>query len=124
MRAESRSSWLLVTAAFFAAGAAVPSPSAPSDAAEAGGKQTFDHWCAPCHASGPGHPGTQSLEVKYGSKLPAPLEQRSDLTPEVTRYFVRHGVALMPFFRETEISETQLKELAEYLAKTAPAKRR
>lgn len=80
------------------------------------GQQVYEKWCAPCHARGPGHPGTQSLEVKYGGKLPPALEDRTDLTPEVTAQFVRHGIALMPPFRKTEISDDDLKALGAYLA--------
>jgi mono/diheme cytochrome c family protein len=81
------------------------------------GKQVFDRWCAECHGRGPGHPGTQSLEVKYQGKVPGALEDRTDLSPEVTAHFVRNGVALMPFFRKTEISDADLQELADYLEK-------
>ena len=82
------------------------------------GKQVFDHWCAPCHAVGSyEHPGTQALQAKYQGKLPAALEQRTDLTADNVRYFVRHGVTVMPFFRKTEISDADLDDLAAYLAK-------
>lgn len=82
------------------------------------GKAVFDYWCATCHARGPGNPGTQSLEVKYrGQNVPAALEDRTDLSPPVTALFVRKGVALMPPFRKTEISDAQLRDLAAYLAK-------
>jgi mono/diheme cytochrome c family protein len=81
------------------------------------GAQVFEKWCAACHDRGPGHPGTQSLEFKYKGKPPGALEDRKDLTPEMTAYYVRHGIALMPFFRKTEISDADLHELGVYLAK-------
>jgi mono/diheme cytochrome c family protein len=82
------------------------------------GKLVYVAWCTECHGRGPGHPGTQSLEVKYrGQTVPAVLEDRTDLAPPVTTSFVRHGVALMPQFRKTEISDAQLRDLAAYLAK-------
>lgn len=93
-----------------------PSAAVPKVAATRG-EQVFDQWCASCHGRGPGHPGTQSLEVKYGDSMPAALQDRTDLSPEVTTHFVRHGFALMPFYRKTEISDADLKELADYLAK-------
>ena len=46
------------------------------------GKAVYEHWCAPCHASGPGHPGTQSLQLKYNGSLPAVLLERTDLPAE------------------------------------------
>ena len=29
------------------------------------GNDVFQYWCAPCHAPGPRHPGTQALEALY-----------------------------------------------------------
>lgn len=81
------------------------------------GKQVFDQWCAACHAAGPRFPGTASLAVKYGKDVPAALEQRTDLSPEIVSYFVRHGVLVMPPFRKTEISDADLKALGEYLSR-------
>jgi mono/diheme cytochrome c family protein len=81
------------------------------------GKAVFSYWCAPCHAPGPGHPGTQSLQIKYGESLPAVLEQREDLTPEVVKTFVRQGVMSMAPFRKTEINDQELDALAAYLAR-------
>jgi len=83
----------------------------------ANGKAVYDHWCAACHDPGPGHPGTQSLAIKYGGERPAALEKRTDLSPELTSYFVRNGYALMPFFRKTEISDADLRDLSAYLAR-------
>jgi mono/diheme cytochrome c family protein len=81
------------------------------------GKQVFQKWCAPCHAPGDGHPGTVALEAKYKGALPAPLEQRTDLTADTVKYFVRNGVSIMPFFRKTEISDAELDALGRYLEK-------
>jgi mono/diheme cytochrome c family protein len=84
--------------------------------AEAHGEAVFDNWCAPCHAPGPGHPGTQALNALYRGQKPAALEQRTDLVPEVTQTFVRNGASVMPPFRKTEISDAELAALAAYLA--------
>jgi (+)-pinoresinol hydroxylase len=84
--------------------------------AEARGMAVYDHWCAPCHAPGPGHPGTQSLEIKYRGELPAVLTEREDLTPETVKTFVRNGILLMAPFRKTEITDSELDDLASYLA--------
>jgi mono/diheme cytochrome c family protein len=84
------------------------------------GKEVFSYWCAPCHSPGPRFPGTQALEVLYKGAKPAALEQRTDLTPELTRAFVRSGVSVMPPFRKTEISDADLEALAAYLAPKSP----
>lgn len=86
-------------------------------AAAVQGKQVYDHWCLPCHAPSDRAPGTSALAVKYGKDLPAVLEQRRDLTPEVIAYFVRHGVSIMPTFRKTEITDAELAALSIYLTK-------
>ncbi len=93
----------------FARPARAPAPSR--------GALVFEQWCASCHGRGAGHPGTQSLEIKYAGSLPAALEDRTDLSPEVTAFYVRNGFALMPFFRKTEISDADLQALAAYLEK-------
>ena len=80
------------------------------------GKQVFDQWCASCHAPGNRTPGTASLQAKYAGSKPAELEQRTDLNPEIIRYFVRNGVLVMPPFRKTEISDADLAALASYLS--------
>lgn len=82
------------------------------------GKAVYARWCAPCHANVPSLAGTRSLQAKYEGRLPAALEDRTDLTPALLGYFVRNGVAWMPPFRPTEISNAQLAQLSAYL--TAP----
>ena len=81
------------------------------------GHDVFQKWCAPCHAPGPDHPGTDALDAKYHGGKPAVLEQRMDLSAGDVRSFVRHGVSIMPFFRKTEISDADLDALAVYLAR-------
>lgn len=87
------------------------------------GKQVFDRWCSACHAPGVRSPGTTALAAKYGKDQPAALEQRRDLSPDIVKYFVRHGVSIMPSFRKTEISDGELAALADYLAR-APGTRK
>lgn len=86
------------------------------------GRQVFQQWCAACHSSGHVYPGTVALEAKYKGAVPAALEQRTDLTPEMIKYFVRHGISVMPFFRKTEISDADLSALGAYLSKSSAAK--
>lgn len=89
---------------------------APQPASAVSGQRVYEHWCAPCHAPGPGHPGTQSLQVKYGGKLPAVLLERTDLSAQTVATFVRQGILLMAPFRKTEISDAELTALAAYVA--------
>jgi mono/diheme cytochrome c family protein len=62
-------------------------------------------------------PGTAELHVKYGGEVPAALEKRTDLTTESVIYFVRHGSGVMPPLRKTELSDADLKSIADYLAR-------
>jgi (+)-pinoresinol hydroxylase len=89
--------------------------------AQAAGPAVYERWCASCHAPGPGHPGTQSLQLKYGGKTPAVLLERSDLSPEAVKVFVRQGVLMMAPFRKTEISDAELAALASYVARNFKA---
>ena len=81
------------------------------------GQVTYDKWCAPCHAPGAQHPGTQALDALYKGSKPGALVQRTDLTAPIVKQFVRKGVSVMPPFRKTEISDTELDALAGFLSK-------
>jgi len=83
------------------------------------GKQVYQYWCWSCHGEGVGKPGTQALAAKYKGTKPAILDQRTDLTPALTKVFVRKGVSIMPPFRKTEITDAQLDALAAYLARNS-----
>ena len=81
------------------------------------GEKVYEHWCSPCHApGGRKHPGTSALEILYQGEKPAVLEERLDLTPELVAAFVRNGVKIMPPFRKTEISDSELADLGAYLS--------
>ena len=97
--------------------AASAAHAAPPAAAAASGQAVYEHWCAPCHAPGPGHSGTQSLQLKYAGKTPAVLLERTDLAPEAVAVFVRQGVLLMAPFRKTEITDAQLQALTAYVTR-------
>lgn len=90
---------------------------AADDSGAERGHDVFQKWCAPCHAPGPDHPGTDALAAKYNGEKPAALEERTDLSANDVRNFVRHGVSIMPFFRKTEIPDADLDALAAYLAR-------
>ena len=81
------------------------------------GQQVFEYWCTPCHAPGPGHPGTQSLAIKYrDTDIPPVLEDRQDLVPDYVKTIVRVGIMSMAPFRKTEITDAELEDIAAYLA--------
>jgi (+)-pinoresinol hydroxylase len=93
---------------------AIDSSAAAQDQARAG-RSVYEHYCSPCHASGPGHPGTQALDALYNGNPSGLLEQRHDLTPELITITVRQGRSVMPSFRKTEIDDAQLRAVAIYL---------
>jgi mono/diheme cytochrome c family protein len=92
-----------------------PDPNVPQSAQAQTGKVDFGNACAVCHAAEANRPGTMSLQFKYAGRLPAALEQRTDLTAELVTYYVRHGIAMMPSFRKTELSDAQVAAIAAYL---------
>ena len=53
------------------------------------GKQVYQYWCWNCYGEGVGKPGTQALAAKYKGSKPAILGQPTDLTPALTKVFVR-----------------------------------
>ena len=71
---------------------------------------------APRHSRGPQNaPGTTSLQAKYQGSVPVAIEDRLDLTPDLVKFFVRNGVAMMAPLRKTEVSDADLEALAAYL---------
>lgn len=84
------------------------------------GEQVFDTWCTACHDDTRRTPGTAALQAKYQGAIPALLEERTDLTPEVVALWVRNGISIMPFFRKTEINDAQLDDLGAYLSRNNP----
>jgi mono/diheme cytochrome c family protein len=89
------------------------------------GKEVFEHYCKPCHGDGRGDdgapmlPGTHALTLKYRGQKPGLLEQRTDLPADLIKAVVRSGVASMPPFRKTEVTDADLEAVAAYLADAA-----
>jgi len=77
----------------------------------------YQKFCSACHGPGAGRPGTMALQAKYKGAEPALLDQRTDLTPELVKTYVRNGISVMPFFRKTEISDADLDLIASYLTR-------
>jgi len=88
---------------------------APDESQIERGHKVYDKWCFPCHGTGVGKPGTDSLRQR--GQNPAVLEERTDLTAPMIKIFVRHGVLFMPTFRKTEISDADLDAIAAYLTR-------
>ncbi len=87
------------------------------------GRVVYEKWCAPCHDPGIIHPGTHALMTKYpnSSRASGVITAWTDLQASYVRFMVRHGMSVMPPFRKTEISDTELAALAAYLARNTPA---
>lgn len=102
----------VLACALFSTAALAADPSATQR-----GHDVFQYWCAACHGPGEGPPGTIALAALYKGAKPALLEQRTDLTADLVRLYVRNGVSVMPFFRKTEISDADLDALAAYLSR-------
>jgi mono/diheme cytochrome c family protein len=111
---------LLLATALSSVGLAQTPPSAEN------GKVVFNKWCVYCHGAGapaaaalgaPPLPGTAALAVKYKGKLPAVLEERTDLVPDYIRTVVRGGLFGMPISRKTEISDAELADVIAYLTR-------
>ena len=92
------------------------------------GDAKFQHSCAPCHGAGVGDdgramlPGTDALRIKYkgaAPPVPALLEERTDLTAPALKAFVRNGSFSMPPFRPTELTDTEIADIAAYIADKA-----
>jgi len=129
MSARSLRHWSTILAALVAAGgvtgvqAADAAPTirwTPSTIATDGkppGYGLFQNDCAVCHGEGPAKPGTRALKAKYSGKLPALLEERTDLTPALIKAVVRQGISVMPPFRKTEMSDADLEAIVAYLTR-------
>lgn len=81
----------------------------------ADGAALYARHCALCHDAGDGHPGTMRLHARAGPGLAVLLERR-DLAADYVAQIVRTGLQMMPPFRPTEISDTDVATLADWLA--------
>jgi len=120
--------WVIALAAILAAhgsaaqdqGVRIPSSwttTTVSGQGQPAGYVEYQKYCSACHGPGAGRPGTAALEAKYKGAEPALLDQRTDLTPELVKTYVRNGISVMPFFRKTEISDAELEAIARYLTR-------
>jgi mono/diheme cytochrome c family protein len=61
------------------------------------------------------------LTVKYQGVKPGVLLEWKDLPAAAVKFWVRHGLSVMPQFRKTEISDAELDALAAFLSRNTPA---
>ena len=106
--------FVLIALALGAWPVAAQTPAPPNAA-----PQVYDKWCTPCHGSGEGKPGTISAAALYKGSKPAVLAERTDLTPTGIRTVVRTGMFVMPRFRKTEVSDSELDTIVAYLTRNA-----
>lgn len=92
------------------------------------GEEAYRARCNLCHGrltadASPGFgarmSGTEALAAKYQGKKPAVLEDRTDLSADLVKYYVRHGGGIMPFLRKTELSDADLDAIAAYLTRNS-----
>lgn len=97
----------VLTAAAWAAVAGssmAQTPPAPQAAVDGAGKRYYQQICAKCHEAGVG-----------------PVITGRGMDPAIYTTFVRYGKGAMPAFRESDIDDATLQDLANYLAKTPAA---
>ena len=83
------------------------------------GRTLFNESCSFCHNER-GH-ATTLLAKRLGPDNAA-LEKRTDLSVELIRHVVRHGINSMPWYRRAELSDRDLDSIAAYLTRTRSAK--
>ena len=98
---------LTASAAFLAA-------SAPATAADLTGREVFDRHCVHCH--GPGNEATGTLQLaRTRGEDKALLTERDDLPAAYIQMIVRQGLRSMPAFVPSDLTDTQLRALTDYL---------
>jgi (+)-pinoresinol hydroxylase len=115
----TRIAWLTLAFSVTAAGLAFAQAGVADPAKVERGQAVYQYWCATCHSEGRGFPGTAALAVKYKGQpgTPAVLAQRTNLTPQSIKFFVRQGVSVMPPFRKTEVSDADLDALTAFMTR-------
>ena len=81
------------------------------------GRDVYGEYCADCHDGGQGRPGTMQLAARSGVERSI-LLSRTDLSSEFVISIVRNGLQMMPPFRPTEITDSELVALAQYVVGT------
>ncbi|MBT5484362.1 MAG: cytochrome c [Gammaproteobacteria bacterium] len=89
------------------------------------GKRVFERYCTLCHGEGLGAdgapmlPGTHAIYIKYRGEVPPLLQHRSDVNIELVKTVVRNGLASMPPFRQTEVTDSDLEAIVAWFDSVA-----
>jgi mono/diheme cytochrome c family protein len=87
----------------------------PASGAELTGPEVFERHCVHCHGASDEAPGTRQLARTRGEAL-ALLTERKDLPAAYIEVIVRNGLRAMPAFVPSDLTDTQLKALSDFLA--------
>ena len=79
------------------------------------GEAIYQTNCSHCHDPGMNNPGTQQLTKTRGEENGI-LIDRDNLVDVYVKTIVRNGLNGMPTFKPTQITESELDALAEFLA--------
>jgi mono/diheme cytochrome c family protein len=109
MRVASCVGVLLLAAASGTLGA---EPGATLTARQEQGRRLYNGSCIYCH--GPNVWGTFTLGRRLGADH-ALLEQRRDLVGPYVKTVIRAGLGSMPAFRRTELTDTDVDAIVDYL---------
>lgn len=79
------------------------------------GEAVYEKHCSHCHSPGMNFPGTHQLTKTRGEDNGV-LVERDNLVNVYVKTVVRNGLNGMPTFKPTQISESQLDALAQFLS--------
>ena len=79
------------------------------------GEAIYQANCSHCHDPGMNNPGTQQLTKTRGEENGI-LIDRDNLVDVYVKTIVRNGLNGMPTFKPTQITDSELDALAEFLA--------
>ena len=79
------------------------------------GEAIYQANCSHCHDPGMNNPGTQQLTKTRGEENGV-LIDRDNLVDVYVKTIVRNGLNGMPTFKPTQITDSELDALAEFLA--------
>ena len=82
------------------------------------GKALFTNRCGMCHQTN--GMGVGLLSRRPGDASKGLLESRMDLSAAVVKVVVRNGIINMPRISRAEVSDPELKAIADYLSRGKP----